>query len=82
MTKRQTPSAPLTEQVSYMQTGKSIHLGYVPKSNFQRPPACNIWQVLKGHIHSASPDVLYPTLPGCLFSWLVSTTYQDAMALS
>ncbi len=26
-------------------------------------------------------DVLYPTLTGCLFSWLVSTTHQDAMAL-
>ncbi len=27
-------------------------------------------------------DVHYPTPTGCLFSWLVSTTYQDAMALS
>ena len=26
-------------------------------------------------------DVLYPTPTGCLFSWLVSTTYQDDMAL-
>ena len=26
-------------------------------------------------------DVLYPTPTGCLFSWLVSTTHQDAMAL-
>ncbi len=28
------------------------------------------------------PDVHSPTPTGCLFSWLVSTTYQDAMALS
>ena len=28
----------------------------------------------------AFPDVHYPTPTGCLFSWLVSTTYQDAMA--
>ncbi len=26
-------------------------------------------------------DVPFPTPPGCLFSWLVSTTYQDALVL-
>ncbi len=30
--------------------------------------------------HKELSDVHYPTPIGCLFSWLVSTTYQDAMA--
>ncbi len=35
-------------------------------------------RVIQGKYYS---DVLFPTPTGCLFSWLVSTTYQDAMAL-
>ncbi len=35
-----------------------------------------------GKVRGIFSDVHYPTPTGCLFSWLVSTAYQDAMALS
>ena len=31
--------------------------------------------------HSNLTDILFPTPTGCSFSWVVSTTYQVAMAL-
>ncbi len=42
----------------------------------------SIWGYLPWSIKNTYiSDVHFPTPTGCLFSWLVSTTYQDAMAL-
>ncbi len=66
---------------------------FSPEGNFNFSWCCYmmlidaaIYFLLGWYIRGVFPgitnaDVLYPTPTGCLFSWLVSTTYQDAMAL-